>query len=178
MMSPQTRPDMVELTFDVPDRLVGRFYMAIGGVLRDAKEQARRENTTGPAESELHDWGTDSFDYELVDLAWRKFSPRAQAVFSLLMDNPGVAMTADEIAAKIGLANGRHALAGVVAWPSRQCAEMGLNPPFRFDAPTAPGETGSYWMDPETARLFSNVRASALASQADVKRPSPTTPEK
>ena len=167
-MSPQTRTDMVQLTFEVPDRLVGDVYFAIGLVLK----RAQQEETTTEGEPELHDWGTESFDGERVDMAWRKFSPRAQAVFSLLMENPGVAMTADEITAKIGLANGRHALAGVVAWPSRQCAEWGLVPPFRFDASTVPGETGSYWMDPETARLFMGARDRALVSQADVKQQS------
>ena len=164
-MSPQTRTDLVQLTFEVPDRLVGEVYFAIGLALK----RAQQEETTPQGEPELHDWGTESFDGEQVDMAWRKFSPRAQAVFSLLMENPGVAMTADEIAAKIGLANGRHALAGVVAWPSRQCAEMGLNPPFRFDAPSSPGETGSYWMDPETARLFINARDRAMAKQAEIQ---------
>ena len=69
-----------------------------------------------------------------------------------------MAMQADEIAVKIGLANGRHGLAGVVAWPSRQCAEMGRTPPFRHQSPPAPGETGSYWMDPKTAQLFIAAR--------------------
>ena len=88
---------------------------------------------------------TEAFadEAELADMAWRKFSPRAHAVFALLMENPGVAMQADEIAVKIGLANDRHGLAGVVAWPSRQCAEMGRTPPFRYESPPAPGETGS-----------------------------------
>jgi hypothetical protein len=164
-MSPQTRPDMVELTFEVPDRLVGAVYVAIGLVLR----RARKDSAEASAGPELHDWGTQSFDSEQVDLLWRKFSPRAQSVFGLLMDQPGTAIPADEIAAKIGLANGRHALAGVVAWPSRQCAEVGLNPPFRFDPPEAPGETGSYWMDPETARLFIGARERALAKQAEIR---------
>ncbi|HEY3904821.1 MAG TPA: DUF6416 domain-containing protein [Streptosporangiaceae bacterium] len=167
-MSTQTRTDLVQLTFEVPDRLVGEVYFAIGLALK----RAQQESATTDSEPELHDWGTESFDGEQVDMAWRKFSPRAQAVFSLLMENPGVAMTADEIAVKIGLANGRHALAGVVAWPSRQCAEMGLVAPFRFDAPTASGETGSYWMDPETARLFIGARDRALASQADLQQQS------
>jgi hypothetical protein len=92
----------------------------------------------------------------------------AQAVFALLMENPGVAMQADEIAVKIGLVNGRHGLAGMVAWPSRQCAEMGRTPPFRYESPPAPGETGSYWMDPETAQLFIAARERSLARQADV----------
>jgi Family of unknown function (DUF6416) len=163
-MSTQTRPDMVELTFEVPDRLLGQFYIAVGAVLKRGHDQS----APAQAEPELRDWGTEAYDSELAHKAWRKFSPRAQAVFSLLMENPGTAMQADEIAAKIGLANGRHGLAGVVAWPSRQCAEMGLTPPFRFDSPAAPGDTGSYWMDPETARLFIAARESSLATQADI----------
>lgn len=163
-MSPQTRPDMVELTFEVPDRLLGQFYTAVGIVLKRWQDQS----TTAQAEPELHDWGTRAFDDELAARAWRKFSPRAQAVFSLLMENPGTAIQADEIAAKIGLANGRHALAGVVAWPSRQCAEMGLTPPFRYESPPASGETGSYWMDPETAQLFIAARERSLVTQAEI----------
>ena len=162
-MSPQTRPDMVELTFEVPDRLVGQFYLAVGAVLKRGRVASEAQE-----EPELRDWGTMASDPELARMAWRKFSPRAQAFFSLLMDNPGTAMQADDIAGKIGLANGRHALAGVVAWPSRQCAEYGLAPPFRFDSPAAPGETGSYWMDPETARLFIAARETYLATPADI----------
>jgi Family of unknown function (DUF6416) len=157
---------MVELSFEVPDRLLGQFYTAIGVVLKRAQQ-----STTAEEEREPHDWGgTEAFadEAELADIAWRKFSPRAQAVFALLMENPGVAMRADEIAVKIGLANGRHGLAGVVAWPSRQCAEMGRTPPFRYESPPAPGETGSYWMDPETAQLFIAARDRALARQADL----------
>jgi hypothetical protein len=160
-MSSQTRPDMVELTFEIPDRLVGQFYIAVGLTLR--------QETAEPEEPVLHDWGTEAFDSELVDMAWRKFSPRAQAVFSLLMENPGTAMSADEIAGKIGLANGRHALAGVVAWPSRQCAELGLTAPFRVEAPGGPGDTANYWMDPETARLFLGARERFLAKQSEVR---------
>jgi Family of unknown function (DUF6416) len=162
-MSPQARSDMVELSFEVPDRLIGQIYIAIGEVLQRALP-----STTAEQEPELHDWGTEAFDDERAPMAWRKFSPRAQAVFALLMENPGVAMQADEIAVKIGLANGRHGLAGVVAWPSRQCAEMGLTPPFRYESPPAPGETGSYWMDPETAQLFIAARERSLAMQADI----------
>ncbi len=164
-MSPQARPDMAELSFEVPDRLVGNVYIAIGAVLK------REQSTTAEEEPKLHDWGeTEAFadEAELADMAWRKFSPRAQAVFALLMESPGVAMQADEIAVKIGLANGRHGLAGVVAWPSRQCAEMGRTPPFRYESPPAPGETGSYWMDPETAQLFIAARERSLAMQTDL----------
>jgi Family of unknown function (DUF6416) len=174
-MSPWTRSDMVELTFEIPDRLVGEFYIAVGAVLKRAFEPDASEQEE-PEEQELHDWGTESFDSELVDLAWRKFSPRAQAVFSMLMENPGVAMTSDDIAAKAGLARGRHSLAGVVAWPSRQCADLGLTAPFRVEAPGGPGDTAYYWMDPETARLFLGARERFLAKQAEVRPQDGTSP--
>jgi hypothetical protein len=150
---------MVQVTFEIPEHLLGQFYLAVGRALQNAQDESDAEQ----AEPEMAEWGTFGGDDEQAAQAWRKFSPRAQAVFSLLMDNPGIAIPADEIAAKIGLSNGRHGLAGVVAWPSRQCAELGFQPPFRFDNSAAPNEAGTYWMDPETAELFRTVRQRAKA---------------
>jgi len=104
---------MVELSFEVPDRLLGQVYIAIGAVLKRGQQ-----STTAEGEPELHDWGgTEAFadEAELADMAWQKFSPRAQAVFTLLT-----------------------------------------------------GETGSYWMDPETAQLFIAARERSLAMQTDL----------
>jgi hypothetical protein len=176
---------MVQVTFEIPERLLGEFYVEVGLALKAGRDQS----TPGPAQAGLgqggpgqaapgpaargqpefglHDWGTESFDREVAKQVWRKFSPRAQAVFSLLMDNPGVEMSADDIASKIGLSNGRHGLAGVVAWPSRQCASHGLEAPFRFEA-SGSGATGSYWMDADTAALFVAARE---AYQARLERP-------
>ncbi|HTX82305.1 MAG TPA: DUF6416 domain-containing protein [Streptosporangiaceae bacterium] len=151
---------MVQVTFEIPDHLLGQFYHAVGRVLQDAQDDGAAEQT----EPDMSEWSVANV--EQAARVWRKFSPRAQAVFSLLMDNPGIAVPADEIAAKIGLANGRHGLAGVVAWPSRQCAELGLLPPFRFESPAAPNETGTYWMDPETAQLFRAVRQTSMAKSS------------
>jgi hypothetical protein len=152
---------MVAVTFEVPERLLGQFYVAVGAVLKKAQDANR--------EPDLKDWDLMAFDDELARMVWRKFSPRAQAVFSLLMENPGEAISADELAAKIGLANGRHGLAGVVAWPSRQCAEVHRAPLFRYEAAQKPGETGAYWMDPRTATLFLAARDSHLALQAEAR---------
>ncbi len=52
-------------------------------------------------------------------------------------------MQADEIPVKIGLANGRHGLAGVVARPSRRCAEIGRTLHSGTSSPPAPGPDGS-----------------------------------
>jgi hypothetical protein len=161
---------MVEVTFEVPERLLGDFYIAVGEVLKRAKDAER-----GP---EILDWDVMAFDDELAKMVWRKFSPRAQAVFSVLMDNPGEAISADELSVKIGLANGRHGLAGVLAWPSRQCAEVHRVPLFRYEAAEKPGETGVYWMDPRTARLFLSARESHLALQAGAREVDTDAPER
>jgi Family of unknown function (DUF6416) len=159
---------MVQVTFEIPEHLLGDFYAEVGMALRQARDQIAEQADRDDAEPELHDWGLESFDGEVAKQVWRKFSPRAQAVFSLLMDNPGVAMSADDIASKIDLSNGRHGLAGVVAWPSRQCALAGLVPPFRSEPATAAGETGSYWMDADTAAMFVAARE---AYRAKLERP-------
>lgn len=153
---------MVQVTFEIPEPLLGRFYIAVGFVLK----RAQLEGASGATEPKLREWGLFAGDDDQAAAAWRKFSPRAQAVFSVLMDNPGIAVPADDLAAKIGLANGRHGLAGVVAWPSRQCAELGLVPPFRFDNSAAPSEAGTYWMDPQTAELFIAAREMSMAKSA------------
>ena len=153
---------MVQVSFEIPDHLVGQFYIAVGKVLK----QAQPGDGVDEPDEPLHDWGTMAFDDETAYRVWRKFSPKAQAVFSLLIDNAGIAMSADDIAAKVGLASGRHGLAGIVAWPTRMCAEVGRAAPFRFENPVASGETGSYWMDPETAQLFAAARQLPLTKQA------------
>lgn len=151
---------MVQVTFEIPEHLLGEFYLRVGAALKRAQEDETAWEETEP---QLREWGTHPSDDGQAAAAWRKFSLRAQAVFSLLMDNPGIAVPADDLAAKIGLTNGRHGLAGVVAWPSRQCAELGLVPPFRFDNSAAPNEAGTYWMDPETAELFTAARQRSMA---------------
>ena len=152
---------MVEVTFEVPERLLGQFYTAVGVVLKNAQ--------LGDREPDVLDWDLMAGDDQLAEMVWRKFSPRAQAAFSVLMDTPGDAIPADELAAKIGLANGRHGLAGVVAWPSRQCAEVHRVPLFRYEAAEKPGEPGAYWMDPRTAKLFLAARDRHLALQAEAR---------
>jgi hypothetical protein len=144
---------MIQVTFDIPERLLGDFYLEVG----DALQRAQEGDDPGEAEPEPEDWDTGPYDDDLAKTVWRQCSPRAQAVFSLLMDNPGVAMSADDIASKIGLANGRHGLAGVVAWPSRHCEEVGRTPLFQYES--GPGDTSSYWMDAGTAALFVAARA-------------------
>lgn len=139
---------MAQVTFEIPDKVLGDFYVAVGVVFKRAQTEVR-ESDEG-----LRDWATADSDYSKAYSVWRRFSPKAQAVFSLLIDGPGEAMTGDEIALKLDIPNGKHGVAGIVAWPARHCADAGFNPLFRF------GDGGAYWMDLATARLFAQARQS------------------
>jgi len=143
---------MVQVTFEVPDHLLGSFYIAVGATLNRARPDVADE----PASPV--DWGTadSDFEFESAREVWRKFSPRAQAVFSLLIDNPGIAMTGEDIASKLDIPNGKRGVAGIVAWPARHCADAGYAPLFRCE-----DADGGYWMDPDTADLFARVRDAA-----------------
>jgi len=145
-------PDMVQVTFEIPDHLLGDFYIAVGATLNRAKPDTEDE----PASPV--DWGTapSELEFEPAREVWRKFSPRAQAVFSLLIDNPGIAMTGEDIASKLDIPNGKRGVAGIVAWPARHCADAGRAPLFRYE-----DADGGYWMDPDTADLFARVRHAA-----------------
>ncbi|MGB6456199.1 MAG: DUF6416 domain-containing protein [Streptosporangiaceae bacterium] len=143
---------MVQVTFEIPDHLLGSFYIAVGATLNRARPDVADEHAS-PV-----DWGTapSDLEFEPAREVWRKFSPRAQAVFSLLIDNPGLAITGADIASKLDIANGKRGVAGIVAWPARHCADAGYAPPFRCE-----DADGGYWMDPDTADLFARVRDAA-----------------
>jgi Family of unknown function (DUF6416) len=148
----EPRPGMVQVTFEIPDHLLGRFYVVVGATLNRARPDAPDEpdslaewDSTGPSH-------VDNSAHEV----WRKFSPKAQTVFSLLIDNPGLAITGEDIASKLDIPNGKRGVAGIVAWPARHCADAGYVPLFRCE-----DSDGGYWMDPDTADLFARVRNAA-----------------
>jgi len=148
----EPRPDMVRLTFEIPDHLLGSFYIEVGATLNRARPDPADEH----ASPVMTDWGSADSDFEPAREVWRKFSPRAQAVFSLLIDNPGLAITGEDIASKLDVPNGKRGVAGIVAWPARHCADAGYVPLFRCE-----DADGGYWMDPDTADLFARVRDAA-----------------
>lgn len=127
---------------------------------RKAAHAARPLNRARPDVADEHaspvDWGTADSDFESAREVWRKFSPRAQAVFSLLIDNAGLAVTGEDIASKLDIPNGKRGVAGIVAWPARHCADAGYVPLFRCE-----DADGGYWMDPDAADLFARVRDAA-----------------
>jgi len=79
-------------------------------------------------------------------------------MFGLLMDHPGDAMTGEELAAAVGIPNGKYGVAGVLAWPARHCAAVGRPLLCRYEEPMTPDASGTYWIDQAVADLFRPVR--------------------
>jgi hypothetical protein len=149
----------LEITVKVPEGYLGEFYLSLGRVWRNAEDEARNgADDTDAAESDLGDWVDNDFELDIAGQVWRKFSSNAKAMFSLLMDNPGDAMTGEELAERLGLPNGKYGVAGILAWPGRHCAAVDRVLLCRFEEASAPGASGTYWIDQEVANLFTKVR--------------------
>ncbi len=146
----------MELTVQVPDGQLGRFYTALGECWLRAEQEARSGGGDDEDGEPMRDW--DSGDESLAAHVWRKFSTHARAMFGLLMDHPGDAMTGEELAAAVGIPNGKYGVAGVLAWPTRHCAEVGRPLPCRYEEPMTPDASGTYWVEQVVASLFQPVR--------------------
>jgi hypothetical protein len=86
-----------------------------------------------------------------------KLSERAQSLFSVLIDAPSVKASGERLATDLDIPDGKYDVAGVLAWPSRHCAEVGRTLPVRYQD-GAKGESANYWMDPATAAVFGKAR--------------------
>lgn len=145
----------MELTVQVPDGQLGRFYSDLGECWLRAEREARTSGADDEQE-DIRDWGIG--DEDLAAEVWRKFSTHAKAMFGLLMDHPGDAMTGEELAEAVGIPNGKYGVAGVLAWPTRHCAAFGRPLLCRYEEPMTPDVSGTYWIDEEVASLFRPVR--------------------
>jgi hypothetical protein len=144
---------MVEITVPVPDDRVAQFYEMFGRWLK---------GTDGPgigdvADVQLVQWSNSNEDAALARKVWVKLSPRAQALFRLLMSEPGKRFAAKELADTLDIPHGKNGVAGVLAWPGRHSYAVGRWLPVRYeDGPVGSG--AFYWMEPEVAELFRQVR--------------------
>jgi hypothetical protein len=142
---------MLDITVKVPEERVAEFYAMYGHWLASPAGGA-----PGPpvAEADRKDWAKD--DVELATKVWKKFSPRAQAMFSTLIDNPNTEYDGDELAEMHNIPNGNRGVAGVLAWPSRHCFAVGRNWCWTWHYPD--GENVKYSMDDVLADLFKKAR--------------------
>lgn len=156
---------MANQTVPVPDDRTAEFYQFFGLWLAGAlslpgspeKAQQAPSGVSGPTQG-IKEWGNTEEDYADAETLWKKYSPNARAMFSLLIDNPDKDFTGDEIAKAVGIPNGAHGVAGVLAWPGRHGAPLRrwLPTSWREDPETL---DSYYWMPKERAELFKVVRA-------------------
>src|SRR5690349_9669330 len=106
----------VDLTVPVPADRVAEFYTWFGSWLSRPPGAPGREIMEESATSEQVPWSKDH-DVELAREVWSKFSPTAKSLFTTLMNEPGSKFSGDELAEMLGIANGKHGVAGVLAWP-------------------------------------------------------------
>lgn len=158
---------MAEVTVPVPDERTAEFYQFFGLWLAGSLSPSPnpfggsqdRSGTSGTSlPPKLIPWGTAEKDYADAETLWKKFSPRARAMFSLLMDNPGKEFTGEQIAEACDIPNGRNGVAGVLAWPGRHGSAMGRGLPtdWREDLDA---QQSYYWIPVERAEVFKVARA-------------------
>lgn len=131
---------MIDVTVKIPEDRVGEFYELVGRWLSG-------EQTGGTEASVAANWTNSEEDVAFARAIWGKFSPRAKALFTLLMAHPGQRITGEEIAKTLDIPNGMYGVAGVLAWPGRHSAAVGRVLPICW-------ESGSYWLEQDVADLF------------------------
>jgi hypothetical protein len=145
--------DMLDVSVKVPEDRIAEFYAMYGRWLASPGGEGSADEQHISAETGAVEWGPD--DIELAATVWAKFSPRARAVFSTLIDEPGERYFGEELARLHNIPNGSHGVAGVLAWPSRHCVAAGRRWCWKWDN----RERGAvYWMDDTLAQLFRQAR--------------------
>lgn len=145
--------DMMDVTVKVPQERIGDFYAMHGRWL--AGEIVSDDQPTPPMKAK--DWTDTPEDETLAKVVWSKYSARAKALFSTLMDEPGRKYSGETLAGLHDIPNGKYGTAGVLAWPGRHSAAVDRLLPCKYeDGPV--GESANYWMTSEVAALFRKVR--------------------
>jgi len=156
---------MPDVTVPVPDDRTAEFYQFFGLWLAGSLSLNQRPVVAPDTSAEVppvkyHDlplWGTTEEDFNDAEVLWMKYSPNARKMFSLLIDNAGKQFTGDQIADAVGIPNGAHGVAGVLAWPGRYGYAMGRRLPSDWREDQA-AEESYYWMPAERAEMFKSVR--------------------
>lgn len=144
---------MIDVSVKVPEERIADFYAMYGRWLAGTDVGAANETDI----AEAIDWSDSPDDAALAKVVWSKFSDRAKAMFSTLIDNPEEKYSGVDLADLHDIPNGKYGVAGVLAWPGRHCAAVNRVMPCRYeDGPK--GGSANYWMNSEVASLFRKVR--------------------
>lgn len=162
---------MTDITVPVPDERTAEFYQFFGlwlaGSLslhplatKGATGLAKPSESSEPSEFEPKPWANTEEDVADATELWKKLTPRARGLFGMLMDNPGVEFTGQQIADALNIPHGAYGVAGALGYPGRYVYAMGRPLPssWREDSETL---ESFYSMSGDTADLFKAVRAKA-----------------
>ena len=140
------------ITVDVPQERVAEFYLWFAHFLQAPAGMAPPRGPRGgfgrgwPGDAERPAWSAG--DAEQARRLYHRLSPPAREMFDMLIDAPGVPVSGNEIASRLGLENGAHSVAGILAWPGRWSRKLGR----AFPITTEGREDGAtdYRMDADT----------------------------
>ena len=148
---------MIDVTVKVPEDRVPEFYVMYGQWLNGAPAaEAALVGRNAQTPDSRPAW-TEA-DGDVAREVWNKLSSAAKRLFSTLIDNPETPFSGEELAEILGLPNGKHGVAGVLAWPGRHCA--GVNRRWFWDWDYPDGEVAVYWLSRGNAALFEEARSS------------------
>ena len=151
---------MNNITVPVPDDRTAEFFqffsLWLAGSL-NLSASSGGANAESPKPPALNPWASTDQDFADAQDLWQKYSSRARAMFSLLIDKPAEEFTGEQIAQACDIPNGAHGVAGVLAWPGRHGAAIGRGLPteWRWDAESL---EGNYWIPSEVAEVFKAAR--------------------
>ena len=152
------------VTVEVPEDRVPEFYLWFAAFLasapgsgppRGGPPHRGRGRRMGPwGHHERRAWTADNL--EEARWLYGRLSEPARELFDLLIETPGKRHSGNEIAANLRIEKGAHGLAGILAWPGRWCAKLGLE----FPITTTAREDGGtdYEIEPDIAALFKRAR--------------------
>jgi hypothetical protein len=149
--------EMMDVTVKVPTDRVGEFYSMFGAWLSGSTATASASEEVSAAT------GNDAYeawvaaDVDLATSVWAKFSPTAKSLFSTLIDSPDRRFSGDELSEMLGIPNGKHGVAGVLAWPGRHCFAAGRKLLWSWAYPYE-GAPAVYWLTQDIADLFRQAR--------------------
>ena len=151
------------ITVDVPQERVAEFYLWFAHFLQAPAGMAPPRGPRGGfgrgrfEDAERPAWSDG--DAELARRLYQRLSPPAREMFDLLIDQPGEPVSGNALAARLGLENGAHSVAGILAWPGRWSRKLGR----AFPIITEGREDGAtdYRMDAATAAVFAAARAAS-----------------
>lgn len=143
---------MIDITVKVPESRVAEFYSMFGGWLSEPLAAVIPEGANDGAHAP---WS--EADGELAAAVWGKFSDTAKGLFSTFIDSPESRFSGDELSELLNIPNGKHGVAGVLAWPGRHCFAVDRTWPWSWEYPEE-GVPAVYWFTNEIAALFRQAR--------------------